>query len=158
MIIYNRRKRREWFHEQNQKHAIALAEARQAVAAGTATEDQVLLLNNERNKDEHAKNKKGIFKRAKESLFGGLSKEEQEGGQILAAASEKSQEAFDALRSDAQEAKDQSLGILQAVEDKRREGEKAQPQTPGPLDRMAEEATQTAVQKSKSWTSWITGR
>ncbi|KAK7722942.1 hypothetical protein SLS57_004797 [Botryosphaeria dothidea] len=161
MIVYNRRKRREWFHEQNQKHAISLAEAKQAVAAGTATEDQVLLLNNERNKEEHAKNKKGIFTRAKESLFGGLSKEEKEGGKLGAAAfqaSDKTQDAWDAIRSDAQEAKEQGLGILQAVEDKRREGEKAQAQAPGPLDLMAEEAAQTATQKSKSWTSWITGR
>lgn len=161
MIVYNRRKRREWFHEQNQKHAIAMAEAKRAVASGTATEDQILLLNNERNKEEHEKNKKGIFKRTKEAIFGGLSEEEQKGGKIGAMAfqaSDKAHDAFNELRSDAQEAKDNGLGILQAVEEKRREGEKAQAQDPGPLDRMAEEAAQAATQKSKSWTSWITGR
>ncbi|OJD40245.1 uncharacterized protein BKCO1_1000651 [Diplodia corticola] len=154
MIVYNRRKRREWFHEQNQKHAISMAEAKQAVAAGTATEDQILLLNNERNKEEHEKNKKGFFKRTKESIFGGFSKEEEQGGQLGAIAAE----ARDAFISDAQTTKDQGSGVLRAVEEKRREGEKAQAPSPGPLDRMAEDAAEAATQKSKSWTSWVTGR
>lgn len=154
MIVYNRRKRREWFHEQNQKHAISMAEAKQAMAAGTATEDQILLLNNERNKEEHEKNKKGFFKRTKEALFGGYSMEEKTGGELGSIAAE----ARDAFVSDAQDAKNQGLGVLHAVEEKRREGERAQELHPGPLDRMAEDAAEAATQKSKSWTSWIMGR
>ncbi|KAF2135623.1 uncharacterized protein K452DRAFT_239028 [Aplosporella prunicola CBS 121167] len=169
MMIYNRRKRKEWFHEQNQKHAIALAEARQAVAGGAATEDQILLLNRERAAEEHElakKNKPGIFGRAKESLFGGLSKEEKQGGTLAASAAtdveDAAKGAWDTIRENSQQAKDEGLGILQAVEDKRREGEHAVAQQSGvaggPLDHLAEEATAAASQKSKSWTSWITGR
>lgn len=158
-MVYNRRKRREWFHEQNQKAAIALAEANQAAAAGTASEDQILLLNNELNRVEHQKNKKGIFKRTKEALFGGLSKDEQAGGTLGAIEfQDKAHDAFEAARGKAQEVKDDGLGIMDAVEESRRAGERAQAPAPGPLDRVAEEAADAATQKSKSWASWVTGR
>ncbi|KAK8164890.1 hypothetical protein BKA80DRAFT_202695 [Phyllosticta citrichinensis] len=153
MIIYNRKKKREWFHEQKQKHAIALAEARLALTDGTITHDQMLLLNRERAAEEAEaikRNKKGIFTRAKESMFGGLSKEEQTGGEgVLAAVQDAATHGKETIGESS---------IARTLEEKRREGEKAQPLTPGPLDRMADDATQAATQKSKSWTSWITGR
>ncbi|KAK8173615.1 hypothetical protein IWX90DRAFT_484554 [Phyllosticta citrichinensis] len=165
MIIYNRKKKREWFHEQKQKHAIALAEARLALTDGTITHDQMLLLNRERAAEEAEaikRNKKGIFTRAKESMFGGLSKEEQTGGKLAATTRDNAGgEGVLAAVQDAATHGKETIGessIARTLEEKRREGEKAQPLTPGPLDRMADDATQAATQKSKSWTSWITGR
>lgn len=165
MIIYNRRKKREWFHEQKQKHAIALAEARLALTDGTITHDQMLLLNRERAAEEAERirrNKKGILARAKESMFGGLSIEEQTGGKLAATTRDNAggEGVLAAVQDAATHGKEATSdsSIARSLEEKRRDGEKAQPLTPGPLDRMADDATQAATQKSKSWTSWITGR
>ena len=52
MIVYNRRKRKEFFAEQNKLLQERLVDAREAAAKGTADEDQMLLINRERAAEE----------------------------------------------------------------------------------------------------------
>ena len=69
--------------EQTVKEARELAEARVAQGEGTATEDQILLINRRRiqeEAEEAKKNRPGIFKRTTNWMFSGLSSEEKKGG------------------------------------------------------------------------------
>jgi len=80
MIIYNRRKRRDYFAEQSALHKTRLAEAKEAAAKGTADEDQMLLINRERATFEAEKAraaKKGVVRRTKDWLLGGLKTDEE---------------------------------------------------------------------------------
>lgn len=156
MLIHNRRKRNEWLAEQQQKTIRDVAEARRALQAGIAlNEDQILLLNRERAADEAEaakKNKKGILASVKESVFGGLAEEEEKGGKIGAA----SRAVREKLEVQTEE-QPQDFGILKAVEEKRRSGEVVEEvlhPTGGPLDRQAAEV----AGKAKSWTGWMTGK
>lgn len=153
MIAYNRRKRNEWLKEKQRESAEQLEEARKAAAIGTLTEDQRLMLNRERAAEEAEaarKAKKGMFTRAKESLFGGMSKEEVLGGRIGAAAR--------AAQEQSHTGTDVSgTGVMQAVESKikehRRNGEtleQAVHPLGGPLDQRAE----MLAQRTRGWVSW----
>lgn len=164
MLIHNRRKRNEWLVEQQRKTAIDVAEARRLESAGMELdEDQILLLNRERAAAESEaarKAKKGVFTKAKESLFGGLSEEEERGGKIGAAARAAQDQVQDSLPGHSQ-----GLGIVQAVEDKidshRRQGELVEEVVHpfgGPLDRQAAASTEALSTQSKRWTGWLTGR
>ncbi|KAK5169663.1 uncharacterized protein LTR77_005641 [Saxophila tyrrhenica] len=85
MIIHNRRRRNEFMAEQRAKSAKELGEAKLALDAGRATEDQVLLINRERaamEAEEAKRSRPGVFKRTTGWLFGGLSTEEQKGGRL----------------------------------------------------------------------------
>ncbi|KAF7188699.1 hypothetical protein HII31_09951 [Pseudocercospora fuligena] len=160
MLMHNRRKRNEWLAQKQAESARDLAIARQAEAQGTATEDQILLINRERaamEADIAKKNQPGMFKRASNWLFSGLSKEEQKGGRLGAMAT--------AAESAASTAVQDTRSMIQAVEHKveaqRSTGEMAQAilkPTGGPLDRQAQLAVDSASNTAKSWTSWLTGR
>ncbi len=83
MIVYNRRKRRDYFAEQTALHRSRLAEAKEAAARGAADDDQLLLINRERAAFEAEKarlEKKGVFTRTKDWLFSGLKKDEESVG------------------------------------------------------------------------------
>lgn len=111
-MIHNRKKRKEWLAEKQRESAIALAEARRAEAAGTANEDQMLLINQDRAAQEAnavRENKKGVFARAKESLYGTLSSEETKGGNLGTAVREVQESVT---------GQGEGLGILKAVEDR----------------------------------------
>lgn len=164
MLIHNRRKRNQWLADQQHKTAVDLAEARRLIDLGIElNEDQVLLINRERAAAESEaarKAKKGIFTRAKETVFGGLSEEEQKGGKIGAAA-RAAQDQIHELIPDQKE----GLGIVEAVEDKigshRRGGELVENTshlTGGVLDREAAADVDVVKDRTKSWTSWLTGR
>lgn len=159
MLMHNRRRRNEWLAEKQAESARDLAIAKQAAATGTATEDQMLLINRERAAEaaaEEKRNRPGMFKRASNWLFSGLQKEEQKGGTL-------SNE--DKIASSGEALKEQGQSVLQAVEDKvesrRRQGEMV-PEliTPsgGPLDRQAQVVVDDVSKATRSWTSWITGR
>ncbi|GAB7348895.1 hypothetical protein MBLNU459_g7588t2 [Dothideomycetes sp. NU459] len=113
MLMHNRRKRSEWLAEQQAKHRAQLDEARAVLASGGALdEDQRLLLNQERAQMEAAelqKNKKGIFTRARESLFASVPGEETKGGALLGGGGA---------------AQNDGSGVLAAVEEKVRKGAK----------------------------------
>jgi hypothetical protein len=166
MVVYNRRKRNEWYLVQQELHKRDLIAARFAMAQGTANEDQILLINQERLREEaeaEKVQKKGMFAQAKESLFGTEKKEEQRGGTLGVAG------------ITGREHKE-GLGVVKAVQDKVAEvKEKAkldmrptdqniiQAHTPktiagGPLDQLAEKAAESASKTTKSWTDWALRR
>lgn len=85
MMLYNRRKRKEWFAEQQINYDKALALAYRAEAEGSLTPDLELILNKERAieaYEEQQRNRPGIWERTKGTLFGGLAKEETKGGAL----------------------------------------------------------------------------
>lgn len=167
MLLHNRRRRNEWLAEQQAKTAREVAEARRAQAAGSATEDQMLLINRERAADEAAeakRNRPGVFKRATNWAFSGLSSEEQKGGRLGAAAAAVSGTASQVLPEEVQ-GQQHDRSVLQAVEEKvdahRRQGEKVEEivrPLGGPLDRQAQLALDSVSGSSRSWVSWVTGR
>ncbi|KAI9712595.1 MAG: hypothetical protein M1828_001661 [Chrysothrix sp. TS-e1954] len=85
MILYNRRKRKAWYSEQQTNYDRALERAHKAEADGTLTGDLALILNHERAIMEWEiaqEAKKGPIKRALEWVFGGLATEEPPGGKL----------------------------------------------------------------------------
>ncbi|CAK1359837.1 hypothetical protein CB0940_05973 [Cercospora beticola] len=170
MILHNRRKRKEWLAQKQIEHARELAIATQAASQGTATEDQMLLINRERNARQaelEKQNRPGMFKRASNWLFKDLSKEEQKGGRLGAASASAAAAGTIAEKTEfaAEEVKEEARHVLQAVEDKvdqhRRQGEKVPEMlvpAGGPLDRQAQVAVDNATQSGKGWYSWLTGR
>lgn len=169
LVVYNRRKRREFFAEQEKKKAEALALARAAAEQGIADDNQMLLLNRERAAEESKLaelQRAGIFKRTMHYLYG-KPKDEDSSRQSSSSAGEENtwREAVQQRNSKNEEG--EGLGILKAVDDSKREARPVQAiqqasqaiaSTPGPLDRVAEEATSSAAKTTKSWTSWVTGR
>lgn len=174
MIIYNRRKRKEFFAEQYKLLQERLVEAREAAAKGIADEDQMLLINRERAAEEAEQARKakkrmwsfitGVF--STEGLKqedtasgmdvlgeGGLTKV-GEGNLLIEPAGET------LAGTTKEKAETPRLGILQAVEEKRRDGEREFQRRgvdDGPLDQIAEQAA--AAGKSKGgWTSWVTSK
>lgn len=157
MIIYNRRKRRDYFAEQSALHKTRLAEAKEAVANGAADEDQMLLINRERASFEAERAraaKKGVVRRTKDWLLGGLKTDEEVvGGRVTGEEGSNNwvveaqgrgdvlPETTDAVSVDKTthvmegqdgrpllgrgEGAESKSQILKAVEAKRREGERA---------------------------------
>ncbi|KAK4993624.1 hypothetical protein LTR50_000234 [Elasticomyces elasticus] len=166
MMLHNRRRRKEWMIEQETKYEKNLAAAREAAAAGIADDDQTLLLNRERARDEALaaqKAKKGIFTRAKESLFSGLSSEETPGGKLGARMTGQTSNAGEQVSAQAERVdrafeQREGLGIMKAVEEQRRQGEiveEAVHPRGGILDQEAQLATTAVAGATKSWTGWM---
>ncbi|KAI5248310.1 hypothetical protein E4T43_01489 [Aureobasidium subglaciale] len=166
MLMHNRRKRNEWLADQHAKHQVKVNEARVAFNQGLADEDQILLLNQERTKVEAAelqKNRPGMISR----IFSSAPKEEQQGGNLGAAARAAASDAATEIKETATAVKEQvkDLGIVKAVEDKVEEHKWQKPQTVGaeavvggPLDREAAASVLAVKEKSKSWTNWLLRR
>ena len=162
MVLHNRRRRNEWLAEKRVEEAREVAVARQSMEQGTATEDQILLINRERAKSEAAeakKNRPGIFKRSTGWLFGGLSTEEKTGGRLGAEVQAQAVVPREEVLGERED-----RGVLQAVqvkvEENRRSQEKvAEPFRPhgGPLDMEAQRTVNAAIDVQKSWTSWLRG-
>ena len=171
MILYNRRKKREWYAEQHQKWLQALAIAKQAEASGTANDEQILLLNRERAAEmaeEERKHKKGVWKSIKaffsseglkkeETPFGqeGVIKPPSAGGQPTPVPLPEVSDVQDSLNGSSSKS-----SILEAVEEKRRKGERLverQGVEHGSLDKLAQNAVEAASSSSstKSWSSWF---
>ena len=166
MLMHNRRKRNEWLADQQAKHQVKINEARVAF-------NQILLLNQERTKVEAAelqKNRPGMISR----IFSSAPKEEQQGGNLGAAARAAASNVQDTASAAASEVqhtataakeKVKDLGIVKAVEDKVEEHKWQKPQTVGaeaviggPLDREAAASVLAVQEKSKSWTNWLLRR
>jgi hypothetical protein len=166
MMLHNRRKRNEWFSVQQELYRRDLEEATEALSSGTANEDQMLLINQARAREEaelEKLNKKSVFARAKEALFSNMDKEEQKGGALGALFPREKRE-------------NTGEGVLQAVEDTVRHGKEKQkddeymftsdkqqrtpsiPTTGGPLDQMGEKVANAASNSTRSWTEWALRR
>ena len=168
MILHNRRKRKEYFDEQTKLRAQRITEARAAAAMGQADEDQVLLLNQEQAKqesEETKRNQKGIIKRTTSWIFSTDSLKKEDKGDTALGFSMRNEGAIQETKEEAAELVERTRklpeesSILQAVEEKRREGERelqSRGIESGTLDKMAEGATSAAAQKSKGWTGWMT--
>jgi hypothetical protein len=112
MVVYNRRKRNEWYVVQQELHKRDLLAARQAMSQGTADEDQILLINQERLREEveaEKVQKKGMFTKAKENLFGTEKKEEKRGGTM-------------GITGITGREQTEELGVVKAVQEKVAEG------------------------------------
>jgi len=174
MMIYNRRKRAQFFEEQKSIHAAALHNARLALAQGTASEEDVDFV---RREDEEAARvervkkakaeKKGIFTRTKIWLFSGLKKEE-EGDDV---GSSERRMGYESLSEEDDAMGARESDIIRAIEDKKASvenkvkqafaDEKERQKTGGPLDRLGTPALKTTEfedqqPKSGGWTSFMT--
>ncbi|CZS90511.1 uncharacterized protein RAG0_09160 [Rhynchosporium agropyri] len=171
MMIYNRKKRAQFFEEQKAVHANAIYKARLAIDAGVATEEDIKFIARE---DEHAarlealarakEEKKGIFKRGKEWLFSGLKKEEE--GETVGSSERRL--GYEALSEEDDNMGERESDIVRAIEDKKMAistkakqafaEEKEKQRKGGPLDQIgtklkAHDDDDDA--KPSSWTSFL---
>lgn len=178
MIVYNRKKRAQFYQEQKARHETAIQNAREVISAGTATEADINFINMEddyQSKVEALKNKPGpIHKaigRAKNWLFSDL-KNEEEGEDV---GSSERRLGYEALSEEDDGMGERESDIVRALEDKKMAiSEKAKDafarereleRTGGPLDRVGTAAGTPTVEpalegqpRSKSWSSWVMGR
>lgn len=171
MMVYNRKKKAQFFEEHKAKVEAALYTARHAIVTGTATDEQINFVTLE---DEHQavlkakREKKGMFAKSKEWLFSGLKKDE-EGNEL---GSTENRLGYEGLSEE-----DDSMGmresdIVRALEDKKLAiagrakqafaDEKERQRSGGPLDRIgtnSESNTRSEEPpKSGGWTSFMTKR
>lgn len=156
MIVYNRRKRREYAIEQEALHTAAVQEARRAVATGTATEAQEVLLNSEKMvTGTTIKSGPGLFAQAKTWLFKDLKKEET-GEVLVASEGEWAREGGNVE----QEPLERSSDVLKAMEDKGlrfneatkrvTDNENGSQRLGGPLDRLGTTTSPAAATNEES--------
>ena len=170
MVIYNRRKRREYYTEQQASLPARMAEASSAVASNTATPEQLALLEHHGQQMRQTESKEGIFSRIKALLFSDLKKDE--GGDDIRL--EKGQEQLSNeggnIRS-TYETGERESSIMKAIEAKKRSstgGERVNRQNGGLLDQLGNNTeirtqTQTAEKDPKaatssSWTTFFSRR
>jgi len=174
MMIYNRRKRAQFFEEQKAIHASAVHRAKEAIALGTASEEDIKFITREEEHDAQLRakaEKKGIFGKTKEWLFSGLKKEE-EGDDV---GSSERRLGYEALSEEDDTLGERESDIIRAIEEKKMEvqdkvkrafaDEKERQRTGGALDRLGTEAERAAENtarddrpKSGGWTSFMTRR
>lgn len=172
MGLHNRRKQKVYYAEQSALLQEKLAMAREAADSGEADEDQMLLINRERAVEEAAlaarkrKEEKGVWDKTKQLLLGGMKKDEEESeervndGGVLSVLGEEGlikigdgPDETGAADAGLQESVTTEIQlnyivrgrILEAVEKKRREGERALEKKGvegGPLDKWAQDAVE----------------
>lgn len=144
-MIYNRRQRNKWAEEQRARHQSAIHSAKDAIARGIATEEDIKFIKREEEHDaliEAKKQKKGIFKRSQEWLFSGLKKEE-EGEDV---GSSERRLGYEALSEEDDGLGTRESDIVRAIEEKKMAitekakhafaEEREKQKTGGPLDRI----------------------
>ena len=157
--MYNRRKRNAYYQEMEELRGQKLREAREALARGVANEDQMLLINQERAAEEaflaRQEAKKEGFNAKMWKLVtrasGASTLEETKDAKTNASFGEVEQVRH---TGDMQE----GLGIVRALEEKRREEEKPIERLKlpgGPLDQQAQDNADFITDSAKSWTSWV---
>ena len=177
MILHNRRKRSAFYAEQHALYATRLLDAIETEKSGLPLdEDQTLILNRERARvqAEEAKKERSWRKSIKSMLIGGL-KQDEEAEKVSEVSVPTEAQVLEMMGMDQRrilEAAEEGVrgkgeigdgrrdgnGILQAAEDKRREGEKVEAGgvEGGPLDQMAEGAVEKARSKG-GWMRWGRG-
>jgi hypothetical protein len=173
MMIYNRRKRAEFYEEQKALKENAVRAAHLAIAAGVASEDQINFIRREEEHDAQletaakaAAAKKRIFKKGKEWLFSGL-KNEEEGEDV---GSSERRLGYEALSEEDDSLGERESDIVRAIEEKKMAiagkakkafaEEKERQRSGGPLDRLGTEIEGENGEPSKTggWTSWMSRR
>lgn len=171
-MIYNRRKKAEFFQEQIAKHKTAIHDARFAKDRGIATEAQLEFLAREEAEDariarlKEEKEKTGVVKKVKDLLFSGLKKSE-EGEDV---GSSEARLGFESLSEEDDGLGERESDIVRAIEDKKLAiqerarkafaDEKERQRTGGPLDRLGHSTESTGEEPPKSggWTSFMVRR
>lgn len=169
MIVYNRKKRAQFFEEQKAIHQNAIYKAQQSISAGTATEADIEFIKREEEHDaylaEKAREKaakKGIFRRGRDWLFSGLSNDDEQ----PAAEPTTATEGF--VKDELHRGQEKSSEILKSLEDRKTRisdnarqafaDEKERQRVGGPLDRLVTPASSSDSEQPKSgggWTSWM---
>ncbi|KAJ5902322.1 hypothetical protein N7495_002850 [Penicillium taxi] len=142
LTLYNRRQRTLWIERELE----TLKQARIAQANGYATEEQLELVKKEDIEEIYQRKKaeekaKRPWAKVKQYLFSGMKAEDTSAAATSAVATEtpvmdavNAQNAFEAAAA------------------------KTVSPVPGQLDVIAENAEHAVTEKTKSWTSWLTGR
>lgn len=154
MMVYNRRRRNEFYRLQREQRAHALELAYEALDAGSANEEQLQLIQADKMRlaEEQAKKQTGLFKSFKEELVGGLEKEDKKGGTLGIGITSTANKGG------------AELGIVKAAEglaDSTKEKLPSAPGRPvegGPLDQLGAKVTQDTAKATKSWWGWLSGR
>lgn len=154
MMVYNRRRRNEFYRLQREQRAHALELANEAINSGSANEEQLQLVEEEKAKLAGGQTKKqtGLFKRLKEGLVGGLEKEDKKGGTLGIGVDSTAEKG------------NGELGIVNTVEglvDSTKEklsSASGRPVEGGPLDQLGATVAQDAEKARKSWLGWLSGR
>lgn len=174
MMIYNRRKKAEFFAEQVAQHKGAVHDAKLAIEHGIATEAQQEFLAREEAEDariarlKEAKANKGAFNKFKDFIFMGLKKEE-EGEDV---GSSEARLGYEALSEEDDGLGERESDIVRAIEDKKLAiqgkarkafaNEKERQRTGGPLDKIGTSTDKAGSgeepPKSGGWTSFMTRR
>jgi hypothetical protein len=165
MIVYNRRKRTEFYAVMEKLRSDEYAKAIEADARGEATDDQMLLINQERARLEQMridkeKKEKGVWRRMKETVIGTETYEEQKGG-TLGLGRRRTDDAPKGSVGEAvgellaQKEQQVKLGAEHAV---RAVGSSTNTRgAGGPLDQLGQQTADSVSNNTKSWTSWLTG-
>ena len=155
-MIYNRRKRAQFYEEQKGLYAAAVHNARLAVEQGTASEEDVDFLRREEEETARIENiktdkaakaaGKGIFATTRDWLFSGLKKEE-EGDNM---ENSQRQIGYESLNEEDDGFGERKSGIIRAIEGKKElverkvkqafVDEKERQGSGGPLDRLGTSA------------------
>jgi hypothetical protein len=173
MMVYNRRKRAQYFEEQKALKESAIRSARLAIDSGVATEEQINFI---RREEEHKTQvdaaarakaaKKGIFTRGKEWIFSGLKNEEEGEG----VGTSERRLGYEALSEEDDSLGERESDIVRAIEEKKMAiaskarqafaNEKERQQNGGPLDRLGTETDGNGEgpKSGRGWTSWVTRR
>ena len=161
MIRYNRKKKADFYATQSELLKKRFMEALEAEGQGTATEDQIALLQEERAtalaaaaKKEEPGITKSVTNYVKRALDLNLSKEDISYLDRRRAILDRIEEHEGGFGSGTTT---QTISpTLQAVQEKRKEIEKhiEYQDQPGPLDKLAENATTKAGNTRKNWFGW----
>lgn len=171
MMVYNRRKKKEFLREQELNYARALTRARAAEQAGTLTADLALVLNKERAVQQYEaakaeREKRGAMRNALDWVTGGGRLEEKPGGAFGFASDEIKRIAEGRDRPDIPVVPGHRRATTAETEQQVMVKEAAAARAgvlpiasgPGSLDSMAKRASDDAVRASRGWMNWIHGR
>jgi hypothetical protein len=179
MMIYNRKKRAQFYEEQKAIHESAVYSAKSAIANGTATEEQIKFIHREEAHDAELeaiarakREKRGIFSKSKDWLFSGL-KNEEEGEDV---GSSERRLGYEALSEEDDSLGERESDIVRAIEEKKMAiadkakqafaNEREKQKSGGPLDRigtaperlMDDNLADDEKPKSGGWTSFFVRR
>lgn len=146
MVLHNRRRKGEWLAQKQAETAAATAEAKRALAAGERlTEEQMLLVNQDRAAREARERKErepGWGGRVWGWITGGLEQEEKQGGKLRGGLPEG--EIVEGVKTEM--GKTEEAVVVNTV----RKG--------GPLDQEAEKAVEGLADRGRGLVSWLTRR
>lgn len=150
LTLYNRRQRALWIERENE----ILNQARIAQANGVATAEQIELVKQDEieaiYKQKKAEEKaQRPWAKAKRFLFDKMNPEDAGTTAVQAAA---------ATTSAAETTQSSVIDAVKAKQAFDAAAAKTGSSMPGQLDVMAENAERAAKEKTRSWTSWLTGR